>query len=241
MELETDECNGYDSLDRDMTMEGSGAWGAKYDSTCKGKEFYSDILSGDAGLVAIAELTDLAKRNNWHAGSGCGYHLHLDMRNENDDSLYAAAYAYRATQDLWHDFVDSSRYDNSYAHTANWSCADVDGYVAEGARFSDFVCRKVRGRYTWINLAAYHGHTTFEVRLHHATLSETEVCNWIKANTRFTDWACLLGYEGLRDKLMGKTSDEQFEIIASEAWQDVDLRNYYAEKSVRTIDATVAA
>ena len=234
VELETDECDGYDRLDRGMTMGGSGAWGAKYDATCNGKEFYSDILSGDAGLAAVAELTDLADRNRWFAGSGCGYHLHLDMRAENDDSLYAAAYAYRVSQELWHDFVDSSRRGNTYAHTANWTCADLDGYVDEEARFTEFVSRKVRGRYNWINLAAYHGHTTFEVRLHHATLSETEVCNWIKANTRFTDWACSLGYEGLRDKLIGKTSDEQFEIIASEAWQDDDLRNYYAEKSGRT-------
>jgi hypothetical protein len=238
VELETDECDGYDTLDY---SSGSGAWGAKYDATCNGKEFYSDILSGDAGLAAVAELTDLAGRNNWHAGSGCGYHLHLDMRAECDDSLYAAAYAYRATQEVWHGFVDSSRRGNSYAHTANWSCDDLDNYTADGERFSNFVCRKVRGRYNWINLAAYHGHTTFEVRLHHATLSETEVCNWIKANTRFTDWACSLGYEGLRDKLVGKTSDEQFEIIASEAWQDDDLRAYYAEKSGRTVAAEVAA
>jgi hypothetical protein len=238
VELETDNCDGYDALDYNTA---SGAWGAKYDATCSGKEFYSDILSGDAGLAAITELTDLAVRNRWSAGDDCGYHLHLDMRSENDDSLYAAAYAYRATQELWHGFVDSSRRGNSYSHTANWTCADLDGYVDEGERFSSFLCRKVRGRYNWINLAAYNSHTTFEVRLHHATLSETEVCNWIKANTRFTDWACSLGYEGLRDKLIGKTSDEQFEIIASEAWQDVDLRNYYAEKSGRTVAAEVAA
>jgi hypothetical protein len=159
------------------------------------------------------------------------------MRAERDDSLYAAAYAYRATQSLWHDFVHESRHDNTYAHSANWTCADIDEHVEANEPFTRFVSGKVRGRYNWINLSAYSRHTTFEVRLHHATLKELEVCNWIKANTRFTDWAATIGYEAVKEKLDGKTSDEQFDIIAREAWQDDDLRAYYAEKSGRTVVA----
>ena len=241
VELETDDCGGYDDLDHGMTMKGSGAWGAKYDATCDGKEFYSDILSGDAGLAAIAELTDLAARNRWYAGSSCGYHLHLDMRAENDDSLYAVAYAYCATEELWHSCVKASRRDSSYARIVRWTCADLDSYVGEDTRFIDFVSRKANNRYIWINLAAYHKFTTIEVRLHHASLDDAEICNWIKAHARFVDWATTIGYTAVKEKLGGKTSDEQFEIIASEAWQDDDLRNYYAEKSGRAIKAAVAA
>jgi hypothetical protein len=221
IELETDECSGYSSLD------GSAAWGAKDDPTCDGKEFYTDILNGDDGLDAIVELTDMASSNSWHAGSSCGYHLHIDMRQENDDSLFSAAYAYRITEDLWFDCVESSRHNNGYCKRAKWSCDDVTGH--DGS-FDSFVRDVVRTRYYWINVEAYRRHTTFEVRLHHGSVNEDAVCNWVKAHTRFTDWATSLGLDAVREKFDGKGRDEQFEIIASEAWNDDALRSYYADR-----------
>jgi hypothetical protein len=222
LELETDDCDDYNAL------EESGAWGAKNDPTCNGKEFYSTILDGDEGLVAIANLTEHADRNRWEVGDSCGYHLHIDMRGESDDSLFAAAYAYRITQAVWHGFVESHRLTNTYSHEPRWTCADLIGYRGH---FEQFVSDNCNSRYSWINLVAWSYYTTFEIRLHHATLDEDEVCNWVKAHTRFVDWATTLGLANVRDKLNGMSPTEMFDFIAREVWRDEVLRDYYAAKA----------
>ena len=222
VELETDDCNGHTAL------FDSAAWGAKNDPTVCGKEFYSDILDGDAGLAAIAELTDLASYNGWSVDDRCGYHLHLDMRAENDDSLFAAAYAYRKTEEVWFGLVDDNRSGSGYCHSARWSCADIDGY---DGRFDHFINDVVNGRYNWINLQAYGKFTTFEVRLHQGSVDENEVCNWIKAHTRFVDWACSVGLAGVREALDGKDSHELFDFIKNEVWRDDKLSTYYSDRA----------
>jgi len=221
LELETDTCVGYEDL------EDGGAWGAKNDPTCCAKELYSDILDGDVGLEAIADLVKLAEKNNWRAGGGCGYHLHIDMRQENNDSLFAAAYAYRITERMWARFVSARRCSDSYCHPIRWSCADLIGY---GSTFSQFARTACRGRYEWVNIAAYNYHSTFEIRLHHGTCNKHEIINWVKAHIRFVDWATTLGFDKVREKMSNLNIGELFDLIASEAWQDNDLRAYYAAK-----------
>ncbi len=225
LELETEDCDNYHCLE-DLT-----AWGAKNDSTVNGKEFYSDILDGDEGLKAIADLAEVAEQNNWQVDEDCGYHLHIDMRRENDDSLKAAAFAYRATAEVWHSFVDSGRHNNGYSHKARWNCNDLAGYSGS---FQQFVYDTISSRYEWLNLQAYARFSTFEVRLHHGSLDEKEICNWVKAHARFTDWATTLGFEAVKEKLSGKLIREKFDIIANEAWNDTTLRDYYAAKIVTT-------
>lgn len=222
VELETDECDGYEELD------GSLAWGAKDDPTVSGKEFYSDILSGDEGLTAVEEWAELASQNGWEAHSSSGYHLHIDARQESDDQLYGIAYAYRATQEVWRSFVKSHRRNNSYCRGCEWTCADVvaahgDTLFRNWARHGN--------RYFWCNTTAYNIHSTVEIRLHHGTCNETEVINWVKAHTRFVDWASTLGLEGVREKLDGLGDGALFNLIADEAWRDDKLRDYYTKKA----------
>jgi hypothetical protein len=223
VELETDECEGYHEL------ENSGAWGAKDDCTVNGKEFYSAILNGDDGLAAIKKWGSLARRNGWDAGSSAGYHLHLDMRNESDDSLYAIAYAYRATQEVWFSFVDGSRLDNMYSHSCRWGCADVDAAVRGERSYCRFVGGS--GRYNWCNLEAYGYHTTIEIRLHGGTCDGSEVINWVKAHTRFCDWASQLGYVGVKESLDGMSNDDMFRLFMRDIWTDYPLCEYYADKA----------
>lgn len=222
VELETDDCDGYTELD------GDPAWGAKDDCTVSGKEFYSDILDGDEGLDAVRAWAKLADCNGWSAGYNAGYHLHLDMRNESDDSLYAIAYAYRACQEVWLAFVPERRSNGSYSHTCRWGLRDV----TESAEERSFYSWAGRGtRYNWINCTAYTQHNTFEVRAHHGTCDGDEVCNWIKAHTRFADWASNKGLAGVQEALGNLSDAEKFDLIAREAWQDDELRDYYAEKA----------
>ncbi len=222
LELETDDCNDY------FELEGSAAWGAKNDSSVRGKEFYSDVLSGDDGLAAVAELTEFAEANNWDTDARCGYHLHLDMRNESDDSLFAAAYAYRATQSVWYSLVDKNRPDYHYCYSARWTCADV---VHCSGSFTSFLSTCNILRTTWINLQAYNKFETFEVRLHQGTLDKDAVCNWIKAHTRFVDWACTAGLAKVRKCLDGKDTYELLDFIMDEVWRDDELRTYYADRA----------
>ena len=222
IELETDECDGYEDL------KDSGAWGAKDDPTVNGKEFYSAILSGDAGLDAVRTWAKLADRNRWYASDDAGYHLHIDMRNESDDSLYAIAYAYRATQEVWLKFADKCRSSGSYARKCNWDCADVTA-SADSRSFASWSCKN--SRYMWFNTCSYGKFTTFEIRLHEGTCDGDAVINWVKAHTRFADWASSKGLKGVREALTGMNNAEMFDLIAREAWQDDELRDYYAKKA----------
>jgi hypothetical protein len=228
IELETESCDGYYE-----ELVDHPAWGAKEDCTVNGKEFYSAILSGDAGLNAIDEIADVAESNNWEVRSDCGFHLHLDMRGEKRDSLYAIAYAYRATEKVWLSFAGRDRRNGSYCHTCEWTCADVDRAVAArrgiGTRFSRW--SNNQGRYNWVNVQAYDTHSTMEIRLHDGTCDGEAVTNWVKAHTRFADWASKLGYEGVKAALSGLSVDSLFTFIAQEIWDDGDLTIYYGTRA----------
>ena len=228
VEIETDECDGYYEA-----LVDHPAWGVKEDCTVDGKEFYSAILDGDAGLDAVDEIADVAYDNNWEAGVNCGLHLHLDMRGEKRDSLYAIAYAYRATEKVWLSFASRARRDGSYCHSCEWTCDDVDRAVAArnglGTRFHRWA--DTCGRYNWINVQAFGSYHTFENRLHDGTCDGRAMVNWIKANTRFADWASKLGYEGVKAALSGLSADEMFTFIAQEIWDDDDLALYYGARA----------
>jgi hypothetical protein len=222
VELETDYSDDYSEL------EDSGAWGAKDDCTVSGKEFYSDILDGDDGLAAIAELADVAEMNDWRVNDDCGFHLHLDARNESDDSMFAAAYAYRATQELWISFVDSSRDDSNYSHRARWALDDLSPHAGS---FDSFLHNHTTSRYEWANFRAYLSHTTVKIRLHHGSIDGDEICNWIKAHTRFMDWATTTGYAGVKEALDGLDFMGLFDFIVDEVWKDDSLSIYYQGRS----------
>jgi hypothetical protein len=227
VELETESCDGYYDALADHP-----AWGAKEDCTVSGKEFFSAILKGDAGLEAVDEIAEVADENDWFVRSNCGFHLHLDMRGEKRDSLYAIAYAYRATEKVWLSFASRSRRNGSYCHTCEWTCADIDRAVSArsgvGTRFGNWADHQ--GRYNWVNVQAYGCHKTIEIRLHDGTCDGEAVTNWIKANTRFADWASKLGYEGVKKALTGLSTDEMFAFMCQEVWADGDLTIYYGTK-----------
>ena len=223
VELETERCDGYSEI------ADHGAWGAKDDPTVSGKEFYSAILDGDVGLASITALAEIAESNDWCVDDSCGFHLHLDARNESDDSLFAAAYAYRMTAELWNSFVDSDRDGGNYSYRASWNIDDLNPHTCS---FDSFVRNHTTSRYEWLNLRAYNKFKTFEVRLHHGSIDGDEICNWVKAHTRFMDWATTTGFAGVKEALAGKNTAGLFNFIVEEVWKDDTLRDYYAEKSV---------
>ncbi len=223
IELETTSCDKYV-----QELRGSDAWGAKNDCTVTGKEFFSDILSGDGGLDAIRELADIASANDWTVDHNAGFHLHLDMRGETEDALWAIAYAYRRTQGVWLSFVEGDRHEGEYCHEMLWNCTDLDNSKRIG-NYDRMAYDTDRNN--WANLSAYRVYTTIEIRLHHGTVDADDVINWVKAHTRFADWASKLGYEGVRKALNDLTDDELFAFIAQEVWGDSDLTIYYGKRA----------
>jgi hypothetical protein len=221
VELETDDCDGYDIL------LNHPAWGAKDDCTVTGKEFYSDILSGDEGLDAILEWAQFADNLNWDAGENAGYHLHLDLRKETEDSCYAVAYAYKCFEEVWLSFVESYRHNYSYSHAIRWTCRDIL-YAAKNRSFYSWCSHS--SRFMWCNTAAFHDHSTIEIRLHQGTCDSNEIINWVKAHTRFVDWACAKGLDGVRKALDGMGNGGLFNFLIDNIWKDEELGKYYAEK-----------
>jgi len=222
LELETDKCEGY------IALYEHPAWGAKNDCTVSGKEFYSDILNGDEGLEAILDWVQLASFNGWAASDRAGYHLHLDLRGEVDDSCYAMAYAYRRFETVWFSFVESHRHSNIYSHEIQWSCADIKRAVR---RVSYQIWSRHATGFMWCNIAAYYEHSTVEIRLHQGTCDRDEIINWVKAHTRFVDWACTKGLAGVEEALDGMNNNELFFFLVKYIWNDEELGKYYAKKA----------
>ena len=189
LELESTDCPGYIEL-------GLDGWGAKYDASVTGKEFYTAIFRGDRGFRSIGRLCAFAKDHNWTADSTCGYHLHLNMRHEKLDSLKAITIAYYHTRRVWEGMVESSRVGNCY-------CAPLGDHhlVAENvetqANWSTFVIDS--NRCDWVNWVAYHHHKSLEIRLHEGTFNADKICNWIRAHITFTDWASAAGFNTVND------------------------------------------
>jgi hypothetical protein len=221
VEIETDECDGYEDYD------GRGAFGAKPDASINGKEFYSDILSGDKGLAEIEAFCHFADRNGFSVDSSCGLHVHFDMRSEDTDSIKAIACAMLPTYEVWKAFVEEGRHSNHYCHA---SCADL-GEVYAVEDFHAWGNR--RRRYEWLNFVAYPEHRSLEVRLHHGSLNAQEINNWIRGISLWMDWAASKGWKVVRDSLLYKSYAERFDLMC-QVWQDAgctDLVDWFKSKA----------
>jgi hypothetical protein len=224
VEIETSRCEGYSSLEDDK------AWGAKEDCSVSGKEFYSDILHGNDGLGEIMRLCDVARRQHWAVDDRCGLHVHLDMRNESNESRQAIAAAFRLTESVWHNFVDESRIRNRYCARIDWQLS-VMRRICQDECFVDWV-RSIHTRYTWFNVYAYLDHSTFEIRLHEGTLDSVKICNWVRALTIFADWAGKHSIDEVVEHFGGETPAVCFDRLC-EIWRAAgcaDLEGFYTSK-----------
>lgn len=191
-----------------------------------GCEFWSAILKGDKGLESIENFVDFSVDNDWQVDDDCGYHLHLDMRDETFSSLISIAYAYRKTYHLWRRFVNNWRADNcSYCHQPRYTAEDIRSLVP--TEFERWAYRSQR--FLFVNWQAYGDHTTMEVRLHQGTNDVHEVVNWVKAHIRFADWASNASLEDI-DRMFSDDVINDFESLA-EIWNDPDLTSFYRRKA----------
>lgn len=217
VELESSESDGWSDW-----IE-STAFGAKNDGSVNGKEFVSPVLSGDDGLEAVENFITYANRNGVDVDDACGYHLHIDLSNEDSESRARIALAYAYTRDFWFACVDESRRDNSYCHSnvrdgrVHW---DVDTIKVSASQ------PRPDTRYVWLNWNAYNSHRTVEVRLHEGTFSKNAVCNWIKAHLRFVDYVKTRTFGQITRQFGNKGPVAQLRNMR-DIWKDEALSAYY--------------
>jgi len=179
VELEYNEIpNDYDYL------EGRTVFGAKEDCSVDGGEFVSPILYADQGLEAVDEFCRLADSRGFDAGSGAGFHLHLDMTNETTDSLKRIALGYHYTHKMWMSMIPSNRREYTYSRSHSWGRSNIMP-IENSAQWGNFYNRQ--DRYDWCNIYAYGQHRTFEIRCHEGVNDSKSVNDWVVAHARFAD------------------------------------------------------
>ena len=228
VELETSRCDGHEDLDGDT------CFGCKEDGSISGMEFVSPILYGDEGLGAIRQFCNRANRMGFEVDKGCGLHAHFDARDLSTEELKSVAYAYHKTADVWAAFVPDNRRSNHYCRPHTWGRDDLDKIV-DSDDWRHFVnCGDASDRYHWVNLNAYGRHRTIEIRLHTATLDGDKVCNWVKAHTRFIDWAQNKSLAEIDEVFgcsrKGRTTQSKFNEIGK-VWKDSALSDFYASRA----------
>lgn len=220
VELETSSCPDHTEL------KGRTCFGAKPDGTSGvEKEFDSPKLGGDEGLAAVREFCRLANRNNFQVDRSCGFHAHFDCTDETEESLTCIAYAYALTAKLWASFVPKSRRENYFCGPQTYR-ADAP---VNAESFRTF-CYSTE-RYTWVNWRAFLRHRTVELRIHTGTVDADKVCNWVKAHTRFIDWASKQSIESLQYLAM-YTVDELFDVLVH-VIDDEELAYYLANRAAK--------
>lgn len=216
IELETASCDGWQDCTEKTMFE------AKYDGSVSGMEFVSPVCNGDADLGRVVDFCRYANGKGFTVDKRCGFHIHFDVSSESSYSLKGIAYAYYLTGKVWGRFVKRARRTNFYCGSVKW---DVNDMLAADS-FAYFA--GCQDRYCWFNIASFRRHGTFEVRLHGATLDANKVCAWIKAHTRFADWAASHTHAEIAEKFSG--SDEEVFAAMCEIWGDDELSDYYAER-----------
>ena len=206
------------------TVDALRHFGCK-DEHC-GVEFYSSILQGDRGLSTVEDLANFATDNNWRINRSCGYHLHLDMRNEATERLHVLAYAYLKTYHIWRRFVDDWRRNAcSFCHSTEETAGEIRA-MSEGEFRHWMYCSE---RYNFVNWNAHNDHGSVEIRLHYATSDAAEIVNWVKVHARFVDWALEQDMQTVSNTFDG-TLTHDFDALC-EIWGSPGLRTYYRARA----------
>lgn len=246
VELEVSHADAIDGIigrheDRYGRPIGSGErktpFGVKSDGSVNGDalEFVSPVLQGDAGLEAVENLCAYAESHSWETDHSCGYHLHVDCTDLNDEQRKAVYYAYALTEALWARFVPPSRAgENTYCRKMHLSPADI-----RRAQFSDTLYRVENGpnhRYCWCNLLSLDRHGTIEIRLHTGTINKDQVCNWIKAHLLFVEAVKGMTIEQIDKAFADKTVAGQF-LAIERIWGDRNLSEFYRRRAKKVSKA----
>lgn len=228
VELETSNSDGYGDLD------GETYFSAVEDGSVDGMEFVSAVLSSDKGLEGISEFCLEANSAGFKVDAKCGFHAHFGVSELSVEQRVSVLRAYKAAEKVWALFVSRERRGTYYCQPVGWGNSDLDRIDDEDDfnRFIQETDDSEGGRYQWLNVIAWSEHSTFEVRLHGATLNGQKVCNWVKAHARFIDRAATMSASEIIAAFDGKSLQEQFDVLA-DWFADSDLTEYLAGRAQR--------
>ncbi len=181
--VQYDRCSGSIKSNRayGVEIECSGVYGEpdynvwdEKDEHC-GTEFVSCLLHGDAGLYCIEQLyEDVEPAFN----DTCGLHVHVDVRDFNDEQLLNLVRALKDTKDTWFDYVNYNRHDNQFCYADLPDINEYDGIV-------NVFNKMAKTRYHWVNLHSIRNHGSIEFRLHEATEDTDKINTWIMMIVNF--------------------------------------------------------
>lgn len=222
VEVETASCGNYRDL-QDVTL-----FGAKDDCTVRGREFDSPVLYGDEGLKEIRDLLAFGEENSWSADGRCGCHTHYDMRGQTDIQMARIVYAYRVAQELIKALVHPDRHYTDYCSAPDYAADDViDAYRGHCTRpFRRWL--DYNERYEYLNTQALGDHNTFELRILEGTVDAELICNWVKFNARFMDWASGKSFTTL-NRILSQPMDRVVRSVGRVTKMRVWLENRRAE------------
>ena len=148
--------------------------GSVYDDEAgDGLEFASRPASGSAFVNLVTSVTRTLRRDGAFVNNTCGLHLHLDMGGTSETQRENIQSWWRIYEPIFFGLVEGSR-------RANEFCDWVGNKPAREWRSQ---------RYHSLNIAAFHEHSTYELRLHHGTLSGTEILGFTATALSFFNWA----------------------------------------------------
>jgi len=223
IELETSDCDGYQDWAQGYK------WGAKSDGSISGMEFVSPPLRGNDGLKSIFDLVGKLEQNA-DVNDDCGFHLHIDLADCDDNELQAIALAYHYTRKFWSNCITEERRDTYYARYSTDSkqtdqnCFDYDSIMQ-----SPGIPLTQGSRYCWCNWRAYRSHKTVEIRSHEATVDPVVVANWVKAHTMFVDYVKGMTIGGVK-RVFGSEDVVTIMREMRHIWCDDDLADFYGCK-----------
>ncbi len=120
------------------------------------------LLTEDDWIEPLTKVMSTLTGAGFKVNHRCGTHVHLDMRNRDVKKCYNNFYY---TQYFMRKLLVKSRKRNGYCKVNE--SADFDSQMRHERR---------RG----INVQSYNEHGTLEIRMHHGTLTPSELIPWIK-------------------------------------------------------------
>lgn len=138
-----------------------------------GLEFASRPASGTAFINLVSTATRRMLEDDCFVNETCGLHLHLDMSSSTEEGRTNVQNWWRIYEPIFFGLVSSRRRSNEFC---NW----VESRPLREWRSA---------RYHALNIAAYHEHSTYELRLHHGTLNAKEIIGFAGTALSFFDWA----------------------------------------------------
>lgn len=133
-----------------------------------GKEFNTFPARGDALLELLIGATAVMRAAGCFVNQTCGCHVHLDMHGTGKEQKANLHKWWGVFEFLIMGLVNENRWDNPF-------CVR-DAYESFRSR-----------RYKTLNLDALTRYGTYEVRLHHGTVNDVELKNWVLFLLSFFD------------------------------------------------------